>query len=187
TARCRAAHPAPAADRARAGARRGPHRHSGRPPRAIRAAVDPRRVERLGARQRPPRPRPGRRVRGDPRARRRCPARSRLTSTAVAATLEHAAGMVVRTRSVGTDGYLRRLRRGHDIEVQGEAVYAAVARASRSPQRKRQWDALRRLETVTKLKLADVLAGSGSPAHEAAWARLSGQLVGLVAAPLPLS
>jgi len=88
---------------------------------------------------------------------------------------------------VGTDGYLRRLRRGHDIEVQGEAVYAAAAHASRSPQRKRQWDALRRLETVTKLKLADVLAGSGSPAHEAAWARWSGQLVGVVAALLPWS
>jgi hypothetical protein len=88
---------------------------------------------------------------------------------------------------VGTDHYLRRLRRGHDIEVQGEAVYAAAARTSRSPQRKRQWDALRKLETVTKQKLADALAGAGGAAREAPWARWSGQLVGIVAALLPWS
>ena len=85
---------------------------------------------------------------------------------------------------MSSDRYIERLRQAHHIEVQGEAVYAA-ARASSSPERQRQWDALRQLETVTKRKIAAVLAAAGDPARESTWARWSGHLVGLVAGALP--
>jgi hypothetical protein len=88
---------------------------------------------------------------------------------------------------MSSDDYVKRLRQAHHIEVQREAVYAAAARASRSPERQRQWNALRQLETVTKRKVAAALAAAGDPAQESTWARWSGHLVGLLAAVLPWS
>ena len=64
--------------------------------------------------------------------------------------------------------YLLRLARGHRIEVNGEATYAAAGRWTADPARRAKWRTLERLETQTKERLVDALDRAGMPVRERA-------------------
>lgn len=57
--------------------------------------------------------------------------------------------------------YAKALQEAHKIEVGGEALYAAVARRTRDPQRRDKWLALQKLETQTQSRVARAAAAIG--------------------------
>jgi len=81
--------------------------------------------------------------------------------------------------------YLRDLHKAHRIEVSGEAVYAAAARMTRWPERRRKWQALEKLETQTKCRLASVITQLGDVAKERRADAWLGRAVAGVLACLP--
>ena len=81
--------------------------------------------------------------------------------------------------------YLHRLARGHRIEVNGEATYAAAGRWTADPERRAKWRTLERLETQTKERLADALARAGMPVRERALDVRLGAMIGALLTLLP--
>src|SRR5437762_13390277 len=82
--------------------------------------------------------------------------------------------------------YIRQLIKGHRIEVNGEATYAAAARRAAAAEQRAKWRTLERLETQTKRELADILARGGVPVRERTLDVRLGQMVGAVVAALPV-
>lgn len=86
---------------------------------------------------------------------------------------------------IGREAYRRMLRVAFQVEVLVESAYAVAARLTWAPRRRRQWEALRQLETQTRECLAQALRREGIPARAALVLRVAGALVGLLAALAP--
>lgn len=81
--------------------------------------------------------------------------------------------------------YLARLHEAHQIEVSGEAFYAAAARLARAQDRRAQWQTLAKLETQTKERVAAAIANLGDSAKERKRDAWLGYVVGGLLACLP--
>lgn len=82
------------------------------------------------------------------------------------------------------DPYVVELERAHRAEVFGEASYAVLARLAGGGERRAKLEALRRLETTTKQRLAGALGARGVRVRDSRAARLLGAAAAAVA-PLP--
>jgi pimeloyl-ACP methyl ester carboxylesterase len=82
-------------------------------------------------------------------------------------------------------GYQRDLDTVAQSEVFGEATFAAAARWTRRPDRRRVWEVLRALEAQTKSRLDAYLSDHGVSADPGHMTRARGMLAGVVLALLP--
>src|SRR5689334_21696956 len=81
--------------------------------------------------------------------------------------------------------YLKRLHQAHRIEVNGEATYATAARFTRQQERRTKWQALARLETQMKKRIAGAIRSLGDSAQERKVDVWLGHAVGALLACLP--
>jgi hypothetical protein len=88
-------------------------------------------------------------------------------------------------RPIGREAYRHMLRVAFQGDVLGESAYAVAARLTWVPRRRREWEALRQLETQARECLAQALQREGIPARAALVLQVAGALVGLLAALAP--